>query len=258
MVSRAEQVVLRMLRARSYPLTVAAVEDVTEHYRRVHFTAPELLAAHETPPAFWLRLWIPDRGRQYQRAYTVTDVRRDQARFAVEFVLHQPDGVGSDWARAASPGATVRATVFGSKRFTVPKPRPAGYLLLGDPSSLAAINDVLRALPAELPARVLLHPQHPDDPSLPVRARPGDKVSWVAPHLAGLDLAPAIRHLSGEVAGWAAWVATETTATKRLRSLLRQRYGLARAAVTAQANWIRGRSMGRPRRATGRDPGGPR
>lgn len=257
LTTRLDRAVLALLRAPTYLVTVQAVEDLTGHCRRIHFSAPEFLAAHDRiAPTFWLRLWIPRGGQEYQRGYTVTDVRRDAGLFAVDFVLHDTPGVATDWARGAAPGASLRATVYTGKLFSLPEPPPRGCLLLGDPASLPAINDILRALPGDVPARVILQRQHADDERLPVHVRGGDLLSWAAPAPAGAGLVEALAGLDGDdLTGWQAWVATESGVSRRLRSLLQQRLGLPRAAIKAQGYWIEGRSMGRSAPGTGAERG---
>ncbi|WP_026123526.1 siderophore-interacting protein [Nocardiopsis chromatogenes] len=240
-MSRFERAVLRVLRAPDHWITVQGAADVTPRYRRIRFHGPELLAEHATPPAFWLRLWFPSGGEEYQRGYTVTDVDRENGEFSVEFVLHDGGSLASDWARAAEKGDRLRVTVYPGKSFTLPDPAPAGYLLVGDPASLPAINDILRALPPQTPARILLQRQHAEDMDLPTAVREGDELTWVVEED---GLPKAVEALKGEVDGWSAWVATETGTTKRVRTLLRDACGLPKGAVTARGYWIKGRSMG--------------
>ncbi|MDA2803606.1 siderophore-interacting protein [Nocardiopsis suaedae] len=240
-MSRFERAVLRVLRAPDHWITVRAVTDVTPRYRRIRFHGPGLLAEHPTPPAFWLRLWFPAGEDEYQRGYTVTDVDRDGGAFSVEFVLHDGSALASDWARAAEEGDRLRATVYPGKPFAVPDPAPTGYLLVGDPASLPAINDILRALPEGTPARVLLQRQHAEDMDLPAAIREGDELTWVVEED---GLPKAVAALKGDLDGWHAWVATDTGTTKRVRTLLRDTCGLPKDAVTARGYWIKGRSMG--------------
>jgi NADPH-dependent ferric siderophore reductase len=237
MLSRFEKIVLNALRAPTYRLEVSKVADVGSRYRSVRFSAPELLAAQETSPAFWLRLWIPVDGEEYQRAYTVTDVRRDEGTFACLFKLHDGDGVAVEWARAAQPGETLRATVYGPKRFAVPSPAPDGYLLVGDPCSLPAINDVLRTLPDSVPAKVFLVEEHD---GIAVEA---DDVHWCA---TPAEMTAAVRALD-RLDGWHAWVATESGLTREVRGLL-QDLGVRKQDITAQGYWTKGRAMGHARR----------
>ncbi|GLZ77805.1 hypothetical protein Afil01_26120 [Actinorhabdospora filicis] len=46
----------RVYGAVEHTVTVAAVEDLTPHYRRITFDAPELFTGEPFEPAAWVRL----------------------------------------------------------------------------------------------------------------------------------------------------------------------------------------------------------
>lgn len=249
-MTRVDRTVLALLRAPSYTITVHAVEDLTEHCRRVHFHAPDLLAEQEITPTFWLRLWIPADGEQYQRAYTVTQVRRAEGLFASDFVWHEPAGLATRWAYAAAPEQDLRATVHTGKLFTPPEPPPTGYLLLGDPASLPAISDILRALPESVPAHIVLGRQHDDDDRLTVPTREHDRLQWTKQ---GQTLLHAVDDLAADLTGWQAWVATEAGTTRQLRNHLHKQHGMPKASIKARGYWAYGKPMGRSPAEPSRD-----
>jgi len=57
-----EGVVLKLFRAKDFTFTVTGAEQVTERYRRVHFTDGGLLRALGVHPTMWVR-----RGRRHDR-----------------------------------------------------------------------------------------------------------------------------------------------------------------------------------------------
>lgn len=111
---------------------MTGAEQVTEDYRRVHFTDGGLLAAAGIHPTMWVRLWFDDAGKPHQRAYTLVDPDLAAGTFSLEFALH--DGIASRWARTCAPGDTVEATLQGTG-FDAPDPLPARLLVVGDPAS---------------------------------------------------------------------------------------------------------------------------
>lgn len=239
-MSVVDKAVLKAFGAKTYPLTVHEVEKVNAHCLRVHIKAPELIAAEDVErPSFWLRLWIPHKSQEIQRAYTVTRLRRAESLFALDFVLHDAPGVASQWARTTAPGETLRTTVYTGKLFEIPTAAP-GLLLIGDPASLPAINEILRALGDDVPARVLLQQQHDDDTDLEVHS---DDVTWLPPN--ATSHTEAVRALDADLTGWHAWVATESSVTRQVKNILQKERGLDRKAIKAQGYWIEGKPMGR-------------
>ncbi|MGH8881834.1 MAG: siderophore-interacting protein, partial [Stackebrandtia sp.] len=213
--------VLKLLGAGEHLLTVTAVEDVTAHYRRITFEAPSLFDQPFEPGAF-LRLWMPDPdkpGREHQRGYTIVDPDPDTGRIRLEFAMHDTGGPAMAWASNVDLGDTVAATRYGSTKFAVSDPVPDGYLLIGDPAAIPAINSVLAVLPCEVPVEVLLEQQHPEDTELPLTGHPRVNVTWVPRTGEPTQLADSIAER--DWSNWYAWVTAESAATRRVRDRLK-------------------------------------
>jgi len=237
--------VLKLFGADDFTLTVTRSEVVTEHYLRVHFTGGGLLASTPVHPTMWVRLWFEADGKLHQRGYTLVDPDPTTDSFAVEFAVH--DGTAVRWARSASPGDTIAATVMGSK-FTYPDPAPQGWLVAGDPASLAAVNSLFDAISAseapEAPVTLWFEYQHDSDRDLPLRARDGDTVHWIRRGEDGTAIVDAIRAAAGPCEGWAGWVALEAVSTRAVTGILKNDFGLGRKGVTSLAYWTVGKSAG--------------
>ncbi|MTD12653.1 siderophore-interacting protein [Nakamurella sp. YIM 132087] len=240
MGTRFEKVVLKALRAPDFTLTAVGVTEVTPRLRRVVFSGEKALLPRISAPTSWLRLWIPSGGAVYQRAYTAIDVDPDAGTFACEFVLHEPEGPASRWARTVAPGDTVEATLFGSDAYVDDPVTPA--LLCGDPASLPAINSILSAAPADRRLTVLLEESHDGDRDMPVRDHPGATVTWVKADDNGQALARAVAGVP-DLAAHRCWVAAETGVIKRLRVDLKAA-GIGKQSLTVRGYWIKGKAMG--------------
>lgn len=237
--------VLKLFGADDFTLTVTGSEVVTDHYLRVHFTGGGLLGATPVHPTMWVRLWFEGDGKLHQRGYTLVDPDPAADTFAIEFAVH--DGTAVRWARAAQPGDVIAATVMGSK-FTYPDPAPAGWLVAGDPASLAAVNSLLDAVSAsshpETPVTLWFEYQHDSDRGLPLRARDCDTVHWVPRGDDGTAIVEAVRDAVGPSRGWRGWVALEAVSTRAVTGILKNDFGLGRKGVTSLAYWTVGKSAG--------------
>ncbi|MFI7537420.1 ABC transporter ATP-binding protein/permease [Streptosporangium sp. NPDC049376] len=250
---------MRGFGARDHVATVVRTSMVTPHMVRIHMSAPTLFENVTVGPTAWLRFWFPDptgSDREHQRAYTLVSCEPETGEFAVDVVLHEPAGPATVWARRAEPGDEVQVMSFGSSRFAVPDEPPAGYLLVGDPASVPAINGIVAALPDDAEIALYLEKQHEEDELIPLASHPGLRVRWV-PRDGETSLAAAIDER--DWSNWYAWAATEAGSLKHLRRTLRDRFGFPKADTYAQAYWTYGRAMGSLRRtdeekATGQAP----
>lgn len=224
--------VLKLLRAGDYRLTVSGRRELSPHYLRLSFDAGGMLADRVVHPTMWIRLWFPDGSRLHQRGYTLVNPNSTTDTFDIEFALH--DGIASRWAQAAQTGDTIEATVLGSK-FTIPEPRPAGYVIVGDTASLPAINSLLVAI-GDAPARVFLEAGYDDDKNLPVARRAG--LIWVDRKDAGDALVQTVSSAAFDAGDHFGWVACDNRTTRAVTKVLREDFGIPRKSIKAQAYWV--------------------
>ncbi|NRQ39485.1 ATP-binding cassette domain-containing protein [Nonomuraea sp. NN258] len=232
--------------AQDHTITVQAIEDLTPHYRRITFDAPTLFDGQPFEPAAWVRLWAPDPdrpGREHQRGYTLVDPDSDLRRITLEFVLHEPAGPASTWARRAGIGDAVSVTRWASTHFAAPDPAPEGYLLIGDAASLPGINAILAAVPGTTPVELLLVRYHDEDPLIPIVPHPRCTPTWLPADDPGA-LAGAIGER--DWSNWYAWVTGEMSATKHARARLKE-LGFPKPDVHGRAYWTKGKAMGADR-----------
>jgi len=85
--------VLKALRVPEHRLTVTGVRDLPP-YTELTVQSPSLLGAGgpNLPPTAWVRMWIPQGDREYQRAYTLTRINRAQASATLLFLHHDVEG----------------------------------------------------------------------------------------------------------------------------------------------------------------------
>ncbi|WP_314618666.1 siderophore-interacting protein [Streptomyces stackebrandtii] len=228
--------VLKLFRGKDFTFTVTGAEQVTEDYRRVHFTDGGLLAAAGIHPTMWVRLWFDDAGKPHQRAYTLVDPDLTAGTFSLEFALH--DGIASRWARTCAPGDTVEATLQGTG-FEAPDPLPARLLVVGDPASLPAVNSLLDALPG-VPATVWFETQHASDDELPVRLDPDrHELRRIPRQGGGADLVARVKSELPELADASSyvWIACDTATTRTLAAYARKELALPKERVHALGYW---------------------
>jgi ATP-binding cassette subfamily B protein IrtA len=238
-----QNAMLKAFGATEHTMTVVWVHEVTPGFRRIRFHAPTMIDGRETPTASFIRLWAPDpdgSGKVHQRGYTLIDPDPKTREVTFDFVLHQPAGPAGLWAAAAKPGDTITASYFSYTSFEAPDPAPEGYLLIGDPSAIPAINGILGVLPAETEIIVLLQAITPGDETIPVKAHRGANITWIA------DASPEALLAAMPVRDWSnwhVWLAGEAKTVKTIRAGLNTRHGFPLADITHRAYWMRGKAM---------------
>jgi NADPH-dependent ferric siderophore reductase len=227
---------------------------------RVTFAGPEFEGLTVDDPAASVRLLLPSPGEQELvipswngNEFLLPDGRRPTIRtftprrvdptaleLDLDIVTHGT-GAASEWAEAAAPGDP--AAISGPGRGYAIDPEAPAFLLAGDETAVAAISQLLEALPATTPVQVHIEVAHPDARlalpdhpratvqwcDLPAGASPGDSL---AAAVGGADLGPGTR----------VWVAGEAAAVQRIRRHLFQDRGLPRPQASVRGYWKRGRS----------------
>ena len=236
--------VLKALRVPEHKLTVTGVRELAP-YTELTVHCPSLLGtgAAMLPPTAWVRMWIPQGGRQHQRAYTITRVNREQATAIILVLHHEPAGPASRWSKRVKPGATVSVQVMGGTSYRSPSPGDR-LLLVGDRASAPALVDAVNAAPVGSPATVIM--LAPRDGYLPMAERDHEFIRLDPEVLEDRLLAAVDRTLwadTGDLALDWAWIALESSVTKAVRRHL-VASGMSRRSIQHQAYWIRGRAMG--------------
>jgi ATP-binding cassette subfamily B protein IrtA len=234
---------LKAFGATEHVMTVLSVEDVTPGFRRIRFHAPTMIDGRETPTASFIRLWAPDpdgSDRVHQRGYTLIDPDPETGEVTFDFVLHQPAGPAASWAAAAVPGGTITASYISFTKFEPPEPEPEGFLLIGDPSAIPAINGILATLAPEAQVIVLLQVVTPGDEAIPITPHGNTSVTWIADSRPE-TMAAAIP--KRDWSNWHAWLAGEAKMVKQLRASLNQEHGFPLTDIQHRAYWMRGKAM---------------
>ena len=245
--------VLKGLGAKDHVLTVKAKAAIGPHLVRITFAAPSLFSDRTYIPSAWFRGWFPDpkgSSTQFQRGYTIAAIDTPLQQIAVDFVLHEPSGPASTWARTCAPGDQLPITFYGGEDgFRTLDPPPAGYLLLGCMASypaIQAITAIIQDTHPDLPVHILMEAHDPLDYAMPLPTGSTITADWVDP----LPDGQAFVHAIGgqDYTGWYAWIAGEGRSTRHAKTYLQRECGATRATIQATAILVRSlawRAMGK-------------
>ncbi len=192
---------------------VVRISQLTPRMRRITVSSPELAAFHvENGPNIKLYFALPDGGRA-SRTYTVRHFRRDALELDIDFLLHEPDGAASHWARHAQPGDTL--AIMGP-RAPLDLAGETHVLLLADLCALPAASALLETLPADSCGTALLAVPAAEE-IIALQHPAGVRVQWVVD--SAIDaLLPALAALPASQ--WRdayLWAAAESGVVKAIR-----------------------------------------
>jgi len=215
-------------------LTVARVETLSPHFRRVTFTGESLSdfvsASFDDHVKFILDADGPEPVR---RDYTPRAFDTQAHTLTIEFALHG-DGPVAGWAANAAVGQ--RVVVAGPRGSFVVPVAYDWHLLIGDETALPAIARRLEELPASARADVIVQVTDPADRRV-FTSTAALTTRWVH----GTDaLSAAVRAIDLPEGQGYAWCAGEASSMKRIRSILVDEKGHDPHAIRAAAYWKRG------------------
>lgn len=239
---------LRALGAKNKTATVTGVRWITDHVVRIDFQCDDILHAGGEKPSAWVRAWFPDvdaPSKFHQRGYTLLDPDPAAGTFSLCFLVHDPAGPASTWARTAASGDELLMTRLGGDGHDVAPAddSPLGCLLMGDVASWPAFVTLVERVPAGVPIRAVIEYCNDDDRDLPLPDHEGLTVDWVPSTADRRALVNAIG--DGDYRGWRTWVTAESKATRLAKGLLALEHEQNKATMHTQAYWMAGRAMGK-------------
>ncbi|MFI5804294.1 siderophore-interacting protein [Streptomyces sp. NPDC051561] len=202
-----------------------------------------------TDPDWFTSYRTMDAGlRAVMRSYTVRAHRPDAREIDIDFALHPDGGPACRWAEDAAPGHRVSVLGPAVADNTGVRFRPADdtdwVLIWADETALPAATAALERLPADLPAKIWVSVQHPDD-AAELKASthkastqadvscllPGDKAPADAIAAAGLPTGTPY-----------VWIAGESSSVRALRRHFVNDRGYDKRRITFTGYWRQGLS----------------
>ncbi|WP_420381633.1 siderophore-interacting protein [Novosphingobium sp.] len=220
-------------------LTIATIEPLGSHMRRIVFTAPEL---HDFVSAAFddhIKLFFPDAsGEKVMRDFTPRRFDTAAKTLTIDFALHD-SGPATQWAALAEVGDTL--DIAGPRGSTVVPDDFDWYLLIGDESALPAIGRRTEELRAGVPVITLAVVDGADD-----EQTFATDAAWTGHWVhrdGGTDadlLLGALKGLTLPEGEGFVWIAAETSVAKALRTHVVDTLGHRREWTKAAGYWTNG------------------
>lgn len=250
------------------PLTIAAIEELTPHMRRLTLAGDSLADLHSDGFDDHVKLLLPPEGhgsvtipplgedgrpdwsaasgpKPIARDYTPRRIDRAARTLDIDFALHG-HGPAALWAARAQVGDPV---MIGGPRGSLVVPTDLQWQwLIGDDAALPAIARRLEELPDDVDVTVVVECAPGEEALPPLRLGPKRRLVQVLRPATGTaeelaaPLLAALRGLPVPAGRGHAFAAAESHTVKAVREVLAEQHGLSKTQVRASAYWRRGDS----------------
>ena len=233
-------------------LEVLRVVDLTPRMRRITVAGPELAGFISLGSDDHVKLFFPQNEQELavletlelgagkktdamppMRDYTPRRYDLDALELDIDFVLHG-DGPAATWAAQAKPGQFLH--IGGPRGSMVVPDIFDSYLLIGDETALPAIARRLEELPGNRRALVVVEVENALEEQ-PLNSAAAVEVIWVHRNDSKQDLLNTVEGLTIPPGTLYAWVATESTLSRKVRRVLLDTHGLNDEFVKAAGYW---------------------
>ncbi len=231
-------------------LQVLRVTDLTPLMRRITLGGPELAGFISLGADDHIKLFFAQTPEQQavlesmtfggdsegpkpaMRDYTPRRYDAASGELDIDFVLHG-DGPASTWAEQAEPGQHL---FMGGPRGSMIVPDMfESYLLIGDETALPSIARRLEELPAGRNVLALVEVANAEEQQ-ELRSAAGVEVQWVRRDK-GESLLSAVKNITLPGGSLYTWIATESAASRRVRRVLLDDFGVDENFLKAAGYW---------------------
>ncbi|KTF16882.1 siderophore-interacting protein [Pseudoalteromonas sp. H105] len=174
-----------------------------------------------------------------RRSYTIREIDSQSGAISLDFVINQHSGIATNWAKRAKVGDNIGIAGPGPKKLS--DFSQSDYLLLGDLTSVNAINGYLQKLPASATVNAIIHvPDKQDIIELDV-TQSNHRVNWLVSEQPNIDLInTVIAQLSQSHTKPLVFMALESSLVRQINTLVGERFEIERENIVCSAYWKQG------------------
>lgn len=233
-------------------LTVKRTEYLSPHFLRITLTGEDIAEYKDLTVGVNNKIFLPgedgevcfDPGKSIRRTYTHRGIDLDKNEMIIDFVAHGDSGPASAWAINAMPGDKLGVGMKNASLELYPK--ADWYLLVGDATGIPVLASILESLPATAKGVAFIEVLNEKE-KIPLRTAADIQINWIYHDTPGVGspMAAAVRGAAlpdRSRTSTFAYVASEFTTVKEVRSYLRNERGWDRESLHAYSYWKYGKS----------------
>ncbi|WP_051252712.1 siderophore-interacting protein [Ferrimonas kyonanensis] len=218
---------------------VSKVIPLSPHLRRIVVTGDSLSTFPEGMEGGYVKVVLPEvDGLQKMRSYTIRAFDPDTRELSLDFVINRHRGPATDWAATAAVGDRVGIAGPGPMKLT--NYQHHSYLLVGDLTSINAINGYLPRFRTEADVRALITVPTRED-VIELDYDSGLNTCWIIEDECSEPLQQVVLNTARSMAtDTHVFLALEAGQIRALRAPLQEQIGIDRLNLFAVGYWKQG------------------
>ncbi|WP_404343250.1 siderophore-interacting protein [Pseudoalteromonas mariniglutinosa] len=233
--------------------TVLSATQITPHLKRITVGSAEFADFPVDQKGAYVKVLLPHPGQSAveidlnaaqpatMRSYTIRSIDPVSRAITLDFVINHHQGIATHWAKHAKPGDQLAIAGPGPRKLT--DFRQSHYLLLGDLTSVNAINAYLSYLPAAAHVDVLIHVSDQDDIIALEKAESHTKqrINWLVTSTPDTDVVDRVTELLAQYSkAPLVFMALEAGLVRSLKHVMTNEFAIPRQQIISSGYWKKG------------------
>ncbi|MGX9462045.1 siderophore-interacting protein [Shewanella sp. A14] len=234
---------------------VSNIIDLSPFLRRIIFTGKDLVGFPDDAQGAYVKVFLPNIGENTpnmnltgpntatKRSYTIRQFDRSRSELTLDFVINKHIGPATDWAKNAQLNDTVG--IAGPGPLKMNNFHGQHYLLMGDMTSINAVNGIINRLPPQAHCQVIQIIDSEQDKQI-IDKKNNVDICWVmandpfAYHQLDLLLFEAVKKHTQIHSLTQVFMGLEASQVRTIKAYLLDETDVPLSAISATGYWKRG------------------
>ena len=234
---------------------VAATTKLSHHLQRIVLTGPDLADFPTNQDGAHVKVLFPHPGETrpnldlhsdnpaVKRSYTIREFDSQTTQLVIDFVINRHKGPATDWALAAKVGDYVGIAGPGARKLT--NFNAASYLLVGDLTSVNAVNGYAKFIPSTARINALVTVPTRDD-IIEMDGAEHMHIEWRVEDENPKDIADCVQELAAHMPqNTQVFIGLEASQLRAIKNMLLHTLKFDRQNIHATGYWKKGMNADR-------------
>lgn len=234
---------------------ISDITDISPYLRRIVLGGEQLADFPANQQGAYVKVLIPQAGEielntqvsgpnaAVKRSYTIRDFDAERGLLSLDFVINKHRGPATDWASTAQLGDKV--AIAGPGPLKMSRFDGNHYVLLGDSTSINAVNALIERIPATATGNVIMIAHSEQEKAL-LASHPLLNIDWLilTPSITDIEqdkwLHQKVKQLDAVPTDTLVFIGLEASQVRAIKQYFLEQQQLPLRAISATGYWKRG------------------